>query len=94
MGRKKPLFKLSQIVGTPGALEEMAKADQDPLELLRRHVTGDWGKVPEEDARENELSVEKGFRILSVYTLSTGVTIWILTEADRSATTYLRPEEY
>ena len=91
---KKALFQPGQIVSTPGALEEMAKAGQDPLELLRRHVTGDWGQVPEEDARENELSVEKGFRILSAYTLSTGVTIWLITEADRSASTYLLPSEY
>ena len=94
MGRAKPLFRLGQVVGTPGALEEMAKAGQNPLVLLRRHVTGDWGQVPEDHARENELSVEKGFRILSVYTLSTGVTIWVLTEAERSATTYLRPKDY
>mgnify|MGYP001818718626 CR=1 FL=1 len=94
MARTKPLFKLGQVVGTPGALEEMAKAGQNPLELLRRHVTGDWGQVPEEDARENEFSVEKGFRIISVYTLSTGVKIWVLTEADRSASTFLLPEDY
>lgn len=91
---KKALFQLGQIVSTPGALEEMAKAGQDPMELLHRHVTGDWGQVCAEDARENELSVDKGFRIISVYTLSTGVKIWILTEADRSATTALLPSEY
>ena len=91
---KKPLFSLGRVVSTPGALEEMAKANTNGMMLLLRHVTGDWGEVCEEDARENELSVEKGFRILSAYTLSTGVKIWILTEADRSSTCLLLPEEY
>ena len=72
----------------------MARGDQEPLELLRGHVTGDWGQVCAEHATENDLSAEKGFRIMSVYVLSTGVKIWILTEADRSATTALLPEAY
>jgi hypothetical protein len=91
---KKPLFSLGQVVSTPGALEAMAKADTNGMMLLLRHVTGDWGEVCEEDARENELSVKEGFRILSAYTLSTGVKIWIITESDRSATTFLLPDEY
>jgi hypothetical protein len=91
---KKPLFPLGQVVSTPGALEEMAKANTNGMMLLLRHVTGDWGEVCEEDARENELSVKEGFRILSAYTLSTGVKIWIITESDRLATTFLLPVEY
>ena len=83
-----------QIVGTPGALEEMAKANTNGMMLLLRHVTGDWGEVDEHDAKENDFSVEKGFRILSAYTLKTGVKVWIITEANRSATTFLLPEEY
>ena len=91
----KALFRLGQIVGTPGALEALNAVSRTAgLELLRRHVTGDWGEVCEEDAKENELSVREGFRILSAYTLKTGVKIWIITEADRSATTFLLPEEY
>jgi hypothetical protein len=62
--------------------------------FLDRHVNGDWGEVPDADKQENELSVELGFRILSAYTTSTGDKIWILTEADRSATLILLPEEY
>jgi hypothetical protein len=57
-------------------------------------LTGDCGEVCEEDAKENELSVREGFRILSAYTLKTGVKIWIITESDRSATTFLLPSEY
>ncbi len=90
----KPLFSLGQVVSTPGALVAMKQAGQDPAELLVRHVSGDWGDLCEEDKQENDLSVREGFRILSAYTLSTKVKVWIITEADRSATTFLLPEEY
>ncbi len=89
-----PLFSLGQTVATPGALKSLTVAEVDPLELLSRHVTGDWGDLDEEDKKENEFSIEKGFRILSAYTLPTGVKVWIITEADRSATTILLPSEY
>jgi hypothetical protein len=92
--KKIPLFTLGQVVATPGAIEAMEKAGQSSAKLLRRHVSGDWGDVPPEDAKENELSVKKGYRILSSYKLSTGVKIWTITEADRSATTFLLPSEY
>jgi hypothetical protein len=55
---------------------------------------GDWGEVPDTDKQENERSVEQGFRILSSYTTNAGDRIWIITEADRSATTILLPKEY
>ena len=61
--------------------------------LLTRHVTGDWGDLGEEDKKENELSVKKGFRILSAYTLKNGERAWIITEADRSVTTILLPSD-
>jgi hypothetical protein len=93
-GKKKTLFALGQVLATPGALEALKAAGQRPEEFLNRHIVGDWGEVPPEDARENELSVRQGFRILSAYTLTTGVKMWIITEADRSATTLLLPEEY
>jgi hypothetical protein len=89
-----PLFELGQLVGTPSAIKALKDAEQDPLELLYRHVTGDWGTLDEEDKKENEFSVEHGFRILSSYELETGVKIWLITEADRSATTFLLPDEY
>ena len=59
-----------------------------------RHLTGDWGNVDEHDRRENELSVREGFRILSAYALKTGLKVWVITERDRTATTFLLPEEY
>ena len=89
-----PLFPLGQIVGTPGAMEAMRDAEQNPLQLLYRHVTGDWGDLDEEDKAENDFSVQRGFRILSAYTLVTEVKIWLITEADRSVTTFLLPEDY
>lgn len=87
-------FNLGQVLATPGALEALEEAATRPSALLMRHQSGDWGDVPPEDAAENELSLIQGFRILSAYTLSTGVRMWIITEADRSATTLLLPSEY
>jgi len=87
-------FPLGRVVATPGALAALEKAEQLPAEFLDRHVNGDWGEVPDDDKRENERSVEQGFRILSAFTTSAGDTIWILTEADRSATILMLPEEY
>ena len=90
----KPLFRLGQIVGTPGALDALIAAEQRPVELLLRHVTGDWGDLDDEDKKENELSVKEGFRILSAYHLENGAKVWVITEWDRSVTTILLPNEY
>ncbi|MDP2895515.1 MAG: hypothetical protein Q8Q12_03020 [bacterium] len=87
-------FALGQLVATPGALQALEATGQAPLEFLRRHVSGDWGDLGDEDRKENELSLEHGFRILSAYRLSDGTKVWIITEADRSSTTLLLPEEY
>ena len=85
-------FPLGQIVTTPNALNSLTY--DDILSGLLRHVTGDWGDVSTDDRKENELSVEKGFRLLSVYHSVCGVRFWIITEADRSATTVLLPDDY
>ena len=90
-----PLFSLGRLVATPAALALLAGAVKSPAELLARHQSGDWGDVPPDDARENELSVLQGFRILSSYQLGEGgERVWIITEADRSPTCILLPEEY
>ena len=86
-------FSLGQTVATPGALEILAATGLSPLALLMRHQRGDWGDVPSEDARENELSVQKGFRVLSSYSVGSE-RLWVITEADRSVTTILKAEEY
>jgi len=61
---------------------------------VQRHQDGDWGDLCEADRQENEFSLIHGFRLLSAYHLNSGAQIWIITEADRSATTILLPSEY
>lgn len=89
-----PLFSLGMVVATPGALQALEDAGQEPEEFLNRHDRGDWGEVPEADKHENDFSLQHGFRILSAYTTKAGERIWVITEADRSATTILLPDEY
>lgn len=91
------LFSLGRTVATPGALDLLSETGTNPAELLDRHVAGDWGQVLPEDARENELSIREGLRIVSSYSVGdseAGGKVWIVTEADRSSTCILLPEEY
>ena len=83
---KQPAFELGQIVATPGALAAIKKAGQRPGEFLTRHINRDWGDLDEEDRKENEYSLEHGFRLLSTYKTKAGDRLWIITEADRSVT--------
>jgi mRNA degradation ribonuclease J1/J2 len=88
-------FNPGQVVATPGALAAIGVSGDDLSTYLARHQSGDWGDIEAHDRRENQLSLEQGFRLMSVYTLSiTGVKIWVITEADRSSTCILLPEEY
>lgn len=87
-------FEPGQIVSTPGALRAMEEAGDNPASFLVRHLSGDWGELDAHDKQENEFAREHGLRLLSAYRLSDGCKIWIITEADRSATTFLLPEEY
>lgn len=89
---RKVHFKLGQVVITASAREVLT--NKDVLAALRRHASGDWGEVDEDDRKENELSLRRGFRLLSVYRSASGRKFWIITEADRSATTVLLPEDY
>lgn len=89
-----PLFSLGQVVATPGALRALEDAGQSTDEFLNRHLSGDWGNLSEQDRKENDFSLIYDYRILSVYILRSGIKIWIITEADRSSTTILLPEEY
>ncbi len=93
-GRARIRVPLGQVVATPGALEALERAGEEPVRYLARHVRGDWGEVGEEDWRENDFSIANGFRILSTYTTGAGDKLWIITEADRSVTTLLLPSEY
>lgn len=87
-------FPLGQVVATPGALEEMRASGETPGFFLVRHAAGDWGEVDAEDWGLNDLALVDGSRLLSAYTTLKGVRLWIITEADRSATTILLPTEY
>jgi hypothetical protein len=89
-----PLFPLGQVVMTPGAAAAFDASGDDPLAFLIKHVHLDPGDLDAHDIRENQLSLEHGFRILSAYRLSDQTRIWIITEADRSSTCILLPEEY
>lgn len=88
------LFPLGQVVATPGALAALERAKRPASCFLARHATGDWGTLDAEDIAENEYSMVHGFRLLSSYETDAGEKLWIITEADRSATTLLLPEEY
>jgi hypothetical protein len=87
-------FAPGSIVATPAVLAAFQAAGDDPLAYLVRHLAGDWGELNEHDRRENELSLQHGWRILSAYRMSNGTKFWVITEADRSATTFLLPDEY
>jgi len=89
-----PLFPFGRVVVTLGAVAALSDTGTDAFALLARHQCGDWGEVPPEDGLENDRSVHQGFRVLSSYVVGGGVRIWIITEADRSVTTLLLPEEY
>jgi hypothetical protein len=88
------LFPLGQIVATPGALAALERAQQAPTCFLARHASRDWGELEPADVAENQFSITHGFRLLSSYETNAGEKLWIITEADRSATTLLLPEEY
>ena len=89
-----PKFPAGQIVATPGALAALEIHAVSPLQLLARHLNGDWGSVPVEDAQLNDEALHTGGRLLSSYPIGPDTRVWILSEADRSATTLLMPSEY
>jgi hypothetical protein len=84
---------LGKVVATLGALKLLLEAGHHPFDYLARHATGDWGELCEHDRRENEQSLQQGWRVLSSYQVGEG-RVWVITEADRSVTTILLPEEY
>jgi len=89
-----PKFPVGQVVATPGVLSALSSNRQSPLDLLRRHERGDWGDLDQEDKAANNRALKEGSRILSAYRLKDKTRVWLITEADRSATTLLLPEEY
>jgi len=89
-----PKFNLGQVVATPGALAALEEAKQGAANFLKMHVCGIWGALTMGDQAANDRAVKDGSRILSAYHLDTHVKIWIITEADRSSTCILLPDEY
>lgn len=87
-------FPLGRIVATPAALDVLTEDREAGRTILGRHAVGDWGDVGAEDAALNDAALREGSRLLSVYTLATGVKVWIITEADRRSTCILLPEDY
>lgn len=88
------LFELGQLVVTPGAVESLKQDKRHPLQLISRHVVGDWGTLPEEDVAENAFSLKNGYRLFSSYTFESGNKYYVITEWDRSVTTVLLPSDY
>lgn len=94
-----PRFQFGQVVATPGAIAALKHAEQTALELLSRHVAGDWGVVDAEDAAANDEALKDGSRILSSFLLKSGEKLWVITEAVnddgiRTSTCLLQPQEY
>jgi hypothetical protein len=92
-------FALGRTVGTPGALQALEVAGQEPSFFLQKHASCDWGSVDADDARANDAAIRSGERLLSVYRTLLGVELWVLTDAAddvgvRAATTILLPEEH
>ena len=89
------LFESGKLCITPGAAAvfEMSENINGLSKILMRHCSGDWGDVSDDDKELNDQSVADGTRIMSQYTVD-GDKVWIITEADRSSTTILLPEEY
>ena len=84
---------LGRVVATPGALRLLMEARARPFDYLARHALGDWGDLCAFDRRQNEIALRDGYRVFSSYDVS-AERVWIITEADRSITTILLPEEY
>ena len=96
------LFELGGFAATPNALVALMLHGADPWDLLERHQSGDWGQLSEEDKEANREALQGGYgRLMSVYPLADEIiadgkapVVWMITEADRSVTTLLLPEEY
>jgi hypothetical protein len=84
---------LGKVVATPGALKLLSEAGEDAFGYLARYATGDWGELCAFDRRQNEVALRVGYRVLSSYPVGEE-RLWVITEANRSVTTILLPEDY
>ncbi|MFA7268468.1 MAG: hypothetical protein WC073_03910 [Sterolibacterium sp.] len=88
------LFPIGRLLATPGAIDLLAERGLSTFEFVSRHRQGDWGDLDDEDVQANRAALIHGSRLLSSYQLDANTRLWIITEADRSATTLLLPSEY
>ena len=86
-----PRFSLGQLVITSGARK--ALTDEELILSISRHLRGDWGEFCKRDCQNNEKALQNSGQLFSVY-IASNTRFWIITEADRSATTILLPDEY
>jgi hypothetical protein len=89
-----PKFRLGQVLITPAALEALETSGETLHTFLARHASGDWGEIDQDDWLANERALVDGDRLLSAYRTTKGEKLWIITEADRSASTCLKPSDY
>jgi hypothetical protein len=92
-------FNLGQILATPHALAALEQSGETPAKFLKRHISGDWGDMSDDDKALNDQALTDGSRIMSAYTTSKATKLWIITEGaddegNRVATTLLLPDEY
>ena len=87
-------FEFGHIRATPGALNAIQQSGEDALSFVVRHVGGDWGVISTADKNTNDRALIDGERLVSAYILHSGEKIWVITEADRSSTTILLPDDY
>lgn len=86
-------FELGQVVATAGVAQLIEEKGVNPAPYLERYLSGDWGDVPKEDKKSNDIAVKEGERLIGSYEMG-GQKVWIITEWDRSQTTLLFPSEY
>ena len=92
-----PLFLTGQVVSTPSAMEVLDRAGVSAIDFVARHVFADWSEMDIDDQVQNLLAVRDGLRVLSSYRvgdMANSPRVWVITEADRSSTCVLLPEEY
>jgi len=87
-------FPLGRIYLTHGAIDALEDAGEWAQDFVNRHAKLEQGELTDEDYKENLFSVDKPLRIFSAFRTSKGVKIWVVTEANREATTILLPSEY
>jgi hypothetical protein len=88
------LFPFGHVVTSPGALAALQDAGQSALEFLERHGAGDWGEVGDDQREHNDRGLQRGLRLHSIYRTRRDAEVWCITEAGRTVTLLVLPDEY